>query len=131
MVLSLGLPSFSAAETVVVVHPDNKNSLDAVIIRKIYLSKNKSFPNGDKVAIFDLPEGNKTRDEFRDKVLRKSASRLSSYWARMLFSSKGKPPKVLSGADEVKDMISSNPSAIAYLDARDVDSSVKVVLHVK
>lgn len=116
------------AEVAVVVHPDNNAELDSVSVRKLFLGKSKSYSNGEKVQSYDLPEGNDARAIFREKVLRKSESRLNSYWARMLFSSKAKPPRVLASADEVKAMVANNIDAIGYIDANEVDASVKVVL---
>lgn len=116
------------ADIAVVVHPSNNVSLDEKSIRKIFLSKSKAFPDGKKVDVYDLPTGNQVRDLFREEIIRKSESRLNAYWARMLFSSKAMPPIVLSSAEEVKEMIASNPNGIAYIDSSDVDQSVKVVL---
>lgn len=128
VLVSFGLNYSAVAEIAVVVNLENNSSFDANNIRKIFLGKTKSFSNGDFVQTFDLKDGNPARDEFRDVVLRKSESRLNSYWARMLFSSKAKPPRVLMDAEEVKAIVSKNPHAIAYIDSDDVDASVKVVL---
>ena len=119
------------AEVAVVVHPDNSNSLDKTVVRKIFLGKTKAFPNGDAVKTFDLPRGNQARNEFRDKVLVKSEARLNSHWARMIFSSKANPPRLLSSAAEVKAEVASNPNAIAYIAVEDVDESVKVLFTMK
>ena len=127
VLLFLASPALKA-EIAVVVHPSNNVSLDEKSVRRIFLSKSKSFPNGDKVDVYDLPEGNPVRDVFRDKVLRKSESRLNAYWARLLFSSKAMPPVVLSDVEKVKSMIANNPHGIAYIDSADVDQSVRVVL---
>ena len=127
MILALG-STVVQADIVVVVHPSNNVSLDVKSVRRIFLSKSKAFPNGNKIDVYDLPFGNTVREDFRETVLRKSESRLNAYWARMLFSSKARPPVVLSSADEVKVMIANNPNAIAYMDSADVDQSVKVVL---
>ena len=131
MVLSGLIAPSVFAEVAVVVHPSNNNSLDKKAVRKIFLGKNKAFPNGLAVKTFDLPEGDQVRGEFRDKVLVKSESRLNAYWARMLFSSKAYPPKVLSSATEVKAEIARNPNAIAYIAVADVDDSVKVLFTMK
>ena len=126
--LLLPLAPFSLADIVVVVHPDNPVQLEEKQVRKIFLSKVKSFPDGNKVDVFDLPEGNEAREEFRHHVLRKSASRLHSYWARMLFSSKAQPPQVLTDAEAIRAQVAANRYAIAYLNAEDVDSSIRVLM---
>ncbi|NRB43060.1 MAG: phosphate ABC transporter substrate-binding protein [Pseudomonadales bacterium] len=129
LLLVLSYCPFTLSDIAVVVHPDNQINLDEKTVRKIFLSKTKAFPDGEKVEVYDLPAENKTRIEFGVTVLRKSEARLNSYWARMLFSSKARPPVVLENVDEIKAMIASNPHAIAYMDLEDVDDSVKVVLN--
>lgn len=118
------------ADIAVVVHPDNKASITQSEVRRMFLGKQKAFSDGETVQTFDLPEGNAARSAFTKKVLRKAEARLNAYWARMLFSSKARPPKVLNNADEVKGVVSNNVYAIAYLDSSDVDSSVRVVFSV-
>lgn len=131
LLIMLSFSQVANAEISVVVNSENSDDLDKEKIRRIFLGKSKSFANGNKVETFDLPEGNRTREEFRELVLRKSDARLSSHWARMLFSSKAQPPKVLADADAIKEVVSSNPNAIAYMDSADVDASVKVIFKIR
>ena len=116
------------ADVAVIVHPDNSSALDASQIRKIYLGKVKGFPNGEQAMPLDLEPGAAARTQFIAEVLKKDEGNLNSYWARMIFSSKGKPPKVMGSAKEVKQMVAEKPGAIGYIDAGEVDGSVKVVL---
>ncbi|NRB41106.1 MAG: phosphate ABC transporter substrate-binding protein [Pseudomonadales bacterium] len=129
--LSLSMQQVAFADIAIVVHPSNTEAADANKIRRIFLGKTKAFSNGEKVQTFDLPKGDKAREVFREEVLRKSESRLNSYWARMLFSSKAQPPKELSGPDEIKEIVASNVNAISYLDSVDVDASVRVIMTLK
>ena len=128
LLLMTGFSTPSFAGVAVIVHPDNNNQVNAKQVRKIFLGKTKTFPDGNSVTPLDLASGNNTRDAFIKNVLKKNESALSSHWARMLFSSKGKPPKVMEDATELKAYVAKNASAIGYLDAADVDSSVKVLL---
>ncbi|NRB38046.1 MAG: phosphate ABC transporter substrate-binding protein [Pseudomonadales bacterium] len=125
--LTLMFSGVSYAIIVVVVNPENTQDFSKSEIRRIFLGRQKAFANGNKVDKFDLPEGNDIRTRFAEKVLGKSEGRLNSYWARMLFSSKAKPPKVLSDAEAIKIEVSQNLNAIAYMDKNDVDGSVKVI----
>ena len=131
ILLSLLYSPTCYADVAVVVHPENGNQLDDKAVRKIYLAKVRKFPNGDEVIPIDMEVGTPARTEFNRKVLRKDETSLNSYWARMLFSSKGKPPKVLEDAKEMKKVISENRNAIGYLDAGDVDESVRVLFTIK
>ena len=106
-VTSWCVPSY--AGIAIIAHPDNDNSISSNQLRKIYLGKTKTFPNGDEVIPLDLPSGDSTRDEFLKTVVKKDESAMNSYWARMLFSSKGKPPKVLDDATSVKKYCCQKP----------------------
>ena len=127
ILLSLGYSVSSHAEIAVIVNNDNNNSLDLKNIRKIFLGKTKAFPDGTEAKPLDQPEDSAIKSEFTSKVLRKTAASLNSYWSRMLFSSKGRPPRAMS-ADNVKKTIASNKNAIGYIDSKDIDSTVKVLL---
>ena len=112
----------------VIVHPDNPNTLDASQVRKIFLAKVRSFPDGSEVLPIDQEVGTEARNLFVSEVLKKDEGNLNSYWARMLFSSKGKPPKVINNAAEMKALIAGNKNAIGYINSEQVDSSVKVLV---
>lgn len=125
--LSCGFSLPVVAGIAVVVHPDNANKLDDAEVRRIFLGKARAYPDGSEVQPLDQEVGAAVRNEFMNKILKKSEGQLNAYWARMLFSSKATPPKVVKGSDEIKKMVASNPRAIAYIDSSAVDSSVKVL----
>lgn len=125
--LSLGFSKFSFAEVVVIVNPDNHIVIDAKKIRSIFLGKIKTFSNGEEVKPLDLLDGEAGKSEFIQKVLRKTSSSLNSHWSRMIFSSKGRPPIELSTV-KMKEAVASNKNAIGYIDSKDIDDSVKILL---
>ena len=129
--VALLLSVSASASVAVIVNPDNKSQLESSQIRKVFLGKSKVFPNGVKSEAADLPVGNAARADLLAKVIRKSEPNLNSYWSRMLFSSKGKPPRVLDTPDAMKQWVSSTPNAIGYIDSKDVDSSVRVIMTVE
>lgn len=118
------------AGVAIIVHPDNQNKLNASQIRNIYLAKSRMFPDGMEVLPIDQDVDDLSRVVFIKEILKKDEGNLNSYWARMLFSSKGKPPKVINNSAEMKKLIATNKNAIGYIDTKDVDSSVKVVLSI-
>lgn len=111
----------------VIVHPSNASALDTGVISKIFLGKQKSFPSGESVVPVDLKDGSGTKSAFTSSILNKSASQMKAYWAKLLFSGKGTPPKVAENDAEVIALVAKNPSIIGYVDAASVDGSVKVV----
>ena len=126
--LTLGLTGIASAETAVIVSAKNANSvIDADTVSRIFLGKSKSFPDGSDAIPVDQPEESAIRTEFADKVLGKSASQLKAYWSKLVFTGKGEPPKVVESSAKVKALVAENPNLIGYIDAADVDGSVKVV----
>lgn len=75
----------------------------------------------------DLAEGHPLREDFYVKALGKSTSQVKSYWAKLLFTGKGTPPREYSNSADVKRALAANPNAIGYIEKSSVDASVKVV----
>lgn len=111
----------------VIVHPSNGNSVSAKDISKIFLGKSKTFPDGSEAIPVDQTDGSAVRTSFVSSALKKNNQQIKSYWAQLLFTGKGTPPKEVGGGAEVKKLVSQNPSLIGYIDSSEVDGSVKVV----
>lgn len=121
----------SFAELAVIVHPGN--SLEAITkdeLKRIYLGKSKEFPNGLPIAALDQEKESKEKKEFYKKVVGKSLSQVSAYWSRLIFTGKGVPPRVLSNDEELKIWVAFHPESIAYINAGNVDDSIKVIFTV-
>ena len=103
-------------------------SLSADQVTRIFLGKSTAFPNHDPAYPIDQPQGAAVRDEFYEKVVHKDASQLAAYWAKIIFTGEGRPPKLVKGDKEVVRTISENPGAIGYLDSSALNHSVKAVL---
>ncbi len=129
LALSSGL---AGAEVVMVVSAKNPTaSLNAEQAGDIFLSSGASFPGGGKAMPVDLAEGSPQRDEFYSKTVGKSPAQVKAYWAKIVFTGTGRPPKALSDNAAVKKLVADNPSAIGYIDKSAVDASVKVVMTVR
>ncbi len=117
------------ADVVVVVSARSSvKSLSAEQVTKIFLGKTVSFPNGKSASPIDQPEGSAVRDEFYAKVAHKSPSQLTAYWAKIIFTGDGRPPKLLADDAAVRKAIAGNTSAIGYIDKSAVNRSVRVIL---
>jgi ABC-type phosphate transport system substrate-binding protein len=97
-------------------------------IAKIFLGKINTYPNGINAVPVDQPEGSGARDEFYLKVANKNAAQLTAYWAKVIFTGDGYPPRLLDGNSAVKRAVAGNPNAIGYIEKSVVDSSVRVIL---
>jgi ABC-type phosphate transport system substrate-binding protein len=117
------------AEVVVVVSSKSSvTSLTAEQTAKIFLGKVVTFPNGKAAFPIDQPEGSGIRDEFYSKVAHKNSSQLTAYWAKIIFTGDGRPPKRIAGDISVRKAIASDPNAIGYIDKKALNRSVRVVL---
>ena len=128
IILVAGLASSVVhAEVAVIVNASNTNSVASSDISRIFLGKMKSFNDGSSAVPVNLKSTLATRGEFEDKALGKSSSQVKAYWSKQLFSGKGKPPKELASDADVINFVSSTPGAIGYVEASNVNDSVRVI----
>jgi ABC-type phosphate transport system substrate-binding protein len=97
-------------------------------IAEIFLGKADTFPNGGNAVPIDQAEGSSIRNEFYSRIANKRPSQISAYWARIIFTGEGYPPKQMEGDAVVRKAVANNPHAIGYIDQSVVDSSVRVIL---
>ncbi|MBU2885573.1 phosphate ABC transporter substrate-binding protein [Gilvimarinus agarilyticus] len=125
--LTLLLASSAAlAEVVVIVHPSGPDSMEKNQIRDLYIGRSKQLPGGQTADPIDLAQGQQLRDEFHTKVTGRSQAQLNAFWSKQVFTGKGQPPRMLDSSASVKAAVASTPGAIGYIEASEVDGSVKV-----
>lgn len=120
----------SQADVVAIVSNNNPNTytgMEPAEIKRIFLGKSSSFPDGSDAIAYDLPKGNNSRAQFAERYLDRSESQLNSYWSRLVFSGKAQPPHRTNDAAEMKQKVAGNPNAIGYIDSADVDASIAVI----
>ncbi len=130
-VLCLLATSVAWSDIAVIVHPSNSSTISEEDVSRIYLGKVKTFPDGSEVIPVELAEGDVLWEKFINQVLKKSNQQIKSYWAQLLFTGKGTPPKAIASGSELKRLVAQNPALIGYIDSSEVDSSVRVVLEIK
>ncbi len=119
--------SVAQAGLVVIVNPEGPDALSKSQVSKLYLGKAKKLPNGQKVTVLEHANGTADRQAFHAAVTGKTEAQLQAYWSRLVFTGKGRPPKILGSSSLIKNQVSANSAAIGYIDEAEVDSSVKVV----
>ncbi|GBL03228.1 phosphate ABC transporter substrate-binding protein [Glaciecola sp. KUL10] len=119
--------SLAFAELTVIVNPSNTNDLDAKKVQRLFLGKDKKFPDGSEVLAVNLTADSSTRNNFDEKILGRNSSQVSAYWSKLVFTGKGIPPKEVSSDAEVIDLVSKNPSVIGYVDSSSLIDGVKVI----
>ena len=128
-VVSLTFATSTRAEVVVVVSSKSSvTSLTTEQIARIFLGKVTRFPNDGRALPIDQPEGSEIRDEFYSKVAHKNSSQLNSYWAKVIFTGEGNPPRLVTSDVAVRKAVAGNPNAIGYIDKSAVKNSVRVIL---
>lgn len=119
-----------AEELVVVVSKESKvTKLNKNDIERIFLAKTKRFPNGDRVIAVENKNVNNHKD-FYSAISNKSITQLRSYWAKLVFSGKGKPP-IQINEDKLIKYIEKNPNAITYISKNSTKDTLKIVYRVK
>lgn len=128
--IAIGIgPTTGRADVVAVVSaaspvgPLSKNQ-----IADIFLGKTARFPDGRNALPIDQIESSGTRVEFYMKFTGKTAAQLKAHWSKIIFTGRGQPPKAVSDSAEVKKLLAQNPYAIAYLEPKMLDGSVRALL---
>lgn len=112
--------SLSHAEIAVIVHPDNPvATMTAEEVTAIYLARDERF------RPIDLPEAGGLHNWFYYQLTGRDPVHVKVLWARHL--NKMPPIQASSSAEAVR-RVAANKQAIAYVDTRTIDSSVKVVM---
>ena len=114
----------------VVVHPERRATLSVDDLAQIYLRRKRFWDDGAQIVPLNLPGGTALRLEFSRSVLHQNEDRLGDYWNRQYFYGI-LPPATLASTEAVLRYVASDPNAIGYVPASEVDGSVGVILHLK
>ena len=121
-------PAAFAQDVVAVVSAKSPvTALNAGQVADIFLGKTSRFPDGTQAVPIDQAEESELRDRFYSTYAGKSPSQVKAHWAKIIFTGRGQPPRQVGNSQEAKKAIADNPHAIGYIDARHVDTSVRVL----
>lgn len=127
--LACTMAHWAFAGVVVVVSSKNPTgNLSKDQVNDIYLGNSKNFPGGGTAQPVDMADGAAEHDTFHKAVTGKSAAQFKAYWAKMVFSGKGTPPKEVGNSGDMKAAIADHPNMIGYVDKSAVDGTLKIVL---
>jgi hypothetical protein len=94
----------------------------------LFLGKRKMSIEGLPLIPLDVSDDG-LRDLFYRTVADMSAVRVSAYWARLVFSAQGRPPRQLT-VDEAKSLVQSQPGMVTYLrDGKNASFKILLNLH--
>lgn len=123
IILFLILSIYLQANIIVIGNSNCKtDSLSRIELKNLYLGINK-ISNKEKINIFDREEKD-IYEEFVTQELNKSIVLLETYWVRMLFSGKVKPPKRLSKLS-LNELDNINECAIIYIKENEFTKNFK------
>ncbi len=110
-------PSLLAQSFVVVAGETSPlSSMSKYDISNVYLDKTREV-SGIAIEPLDLKEWTSVKNDFYRDVIKKNASQLNAYWARKLFTGRGKPPRNFKDIRSLSHFLQKNPKAIAYMPA--------------
>jgi ABC-type phosphate transport system substrate-binding protein len=119
-------PALAADDLVVITNTGSgveKLTRDEAV--NIFMGRYKKLPSG----ITALPvDAIGDKDGFYKALVGKELPEIQSYWARLVFSGQGSPPRQMENAEEVIDVVANNKGAIGYVDRKKVNARVKIIL---
>lgn len=128
LALPWGARAAAADDVVAVVSAKSPiAALNAAQVADIFLGKTNRFPDGTLAVPIDLPEESPVRERFYQEYTGKSPAQVKAQWSKIIFTGRGQPPRQVSTGAEAKKAVVDNPNAIAYIDAKLVDGSVRVL----
>ncbi len=133
-VVAAGLIAFTGsaqAEVAVIANPSSPiTSASNNEIKRLFLGKAKNVA-GNSATPVDQSGNSPAKEQFYQVVVGKNSSQLRAYWAKLVFTGKGKPPKGLGTDADVVAAVAADASLIGYVDASAVGGNVKVILLVQ
>jgi hypothetical protein len=88
-------------------------------VMSLFLGRARSFPNGHGAKPFDYQIGSKLRMSFFEWLTGKSIADIDAYWARLRYSGRTSPPRVINDSAKTLAVVSQNQQAIAYIRQQD------------
>ena len=120
-----------ASDLVVITSNDNMESLNIDDVARIFLGKVNKFPSGAEVIPLDIDPMHPSFARFAREVLKKNPSQLRAYWAKRIFTGRGKPPQIIQTSAALRDLVSSDKRYLSYLDKSVADDTVRWIIELK
>jgi ABC-type phosphate transport system substrate-binding protein len=110
------------AEDIVVIVNPAAAPISKEQIADLYLGRSDAWIPVDQAV------GSVIYVEFYKKVTGRDSAQIKAIWSRILFTSRGVPPKQFPDSAAVKRAVAANPKAVGYIEKSAVDASVKIAL---
>ncbi|WP_353980005.1 hypothetical protein [Salinicola endophyticus] len=124
LTLTLTLPA-KADIAIVVEAGSGVGQLTRSEVVNIFMGRYRKLPNGNPALPLDVAP---LKVRFYRALVNKNLAEINAYWARLVFSGEASPPQQVTTAVEMRQLVAHNPSAVGYLDSREVGDDLHVVL---
>lgn len=108
------------------------NSLTREELGRIYLKRLKILPRAGNLELTPVKQSatQGVEEAFYLHVTQKNTHQLRAYWARLMFTGKGKPP--VDGKDDegVKRLVTKNVGAVGFIHSTALSKEFKVIYRV-
>ena len=112
----------------IIAHPNvEADTLSQAMARSIFLMRVTEWNNGTPIVVVSLESSDPLHIDFCKNVLGLFPYQLQQIWDRIIFTGTGQSPHYARSIDELKNLISSTPGAIGYIDRENFDESVRLI----
>src|SRR5260370_26350211 len=117
------------ADVAVVTHPDIPiDSLSLVEVRRVFLGERQYWNAKLPVVLLIRAPVARERDVVLRVIYQMTETQFKQYWIAKIFRAEtASPPKIVYSDDLQYDLVTAMPGAIAFVDARNVRSGLKVL----
>lgn len=118
----------AAGDPLVISHPDVQTDRLAVhSLRAMIAKRQHSWPNGQAVQVFVLPDDHPVHIEFAKAVLGVFPHQLRLAWDRQIFSGVAQAPVRVNSEREMLERVATTPGAIGYVNKEIANARVRVL----
>ncbi|KAA0019978.1 hypothetical protein F0A16_05140 [Salinicola corii] len=102
-------------------------SLPLETLRAIFAMRQRTFPDGQAVHVFVLPDDNPIHEDFSKKILGVYPHQLRLAWDRAVFSGTGQAPNEVASEAEMIEDVASTPGSVGYIKKTSLNGQVRVL----
>ncbi|WP_306462159.1 hypothetical protein [Onishia niordana] len=115
-------------EIVMVAHQDvATTSLNRDTARAMFAMRQRTWPNGQALRVFVLPNDHSAHERFAKQGLSVYPHQLQLSWDRVVFSGTGQAPTTVTSQIEMLERIANIPGSLGYIDREHLDDRVQVI----
>ncbi len=129
--LLVGMPEAWADVSVVVSAKSGINHLSREDVVYIFMGRYRTLSDGSPAYPVDLPGNEGAKGAFYRLLVGRDLEQIATYWSRLVFTGQTSPPRQAGSVEGMIRFVAANRGGIGYLDSRDVDARVRVVLELK